>query len=46
LGGLDEALAVLSGRAETTALANSVIAEAGTDPSVWLPIFHRRRRPS
>lgn len=46
LSGLDDELAVLSGRAETTAIATEVIAEYGRDPAVWLPIFHNRRRPS
>ncbi len=46
LSGLDDALAVLSGRAETTAVADEIIAEVGRDPAVWLPIFHKRRRPS
>ena len=46
LSGLDNELAVLSGRAETTATACEVIAEHGRDPAVWLPIFHQRRRSS
>jgi type IV secretion system protein VirB4 len=46
LSGLDDALAVLSGRAETTAVADEIIAEVGCDPAVWLPLFHRQRRPS
>jgi len=46
LAGLDDELAVLSGRAETTAVADEVIAEAGSDPAIWLPLFHKRRRPS
>ncbi|PJG45626.1 transporter [Sphingobium sp. LB126] len=46
LTGLDNELAVLSGRAETTAVACEVIAEHGPDPAVWLPIFHQRRRSS
>lgn len=46
LTGLDDELAVLSGRAETTAIACEVVAEYGPDPAVWLPIFHKRRRPS
>jgi type IV secretion system protein VirB4 len=46
LSGLDDALAVLSGRAETTAVAGEIIAEVGRDPAVWLPHFHKRRRPS
>jgi type IV secretion system protein VirB4 len=46
LSGVDDALAVLSGRAETTAVADEIIAEVGRDPAVWLPLFHKRRRPS
>lgn len=46
LTGLDDELAVLSGRTETTAIACEVVAEYGRDPAVWLPIFHSRRRPS
>ncbi len=46
LSGLDDALAVLSGRAETTAVAGEIIAEVGCDPAIWLPHFHKRRRPS
>ena len=46
LSGLNDALAVLSGRAETIAIVDEIIAEAGTDPAVWLPLFHKRRRPS
>jgi type IV secretion system protein VirB4 len=46
LSGLDDELAVLSGRAETTALACEIIAEHGPTPTAWLPIFHQRRRAS
>ena len=46
LSGLDDELAVLSGRAETTAVADEIIAEVGSDPAIWLPLFHERRRPS
>ena len=46
LSGLDDALAVLSGRAETTAQVDEIIAEVGSDPAVWLPLFYSRRRPS
>lgn len=46
LTGLDDAIAVLSGRAETTAVAEAAIAEAGSDPAAWLPLFQQRRRPS
>jgi type IV secretion system protein VirB4 len=46
LDGLDDALAVLSGRTETIAVMARAIAEAGPDPDDWLPAFHRARRPS
>lgn len=46
LTGLDDELAVLSGRAETTSIAVQAIAEFGPDPTAWLPVFHQRRRPS
>lgn len=46
LNGLDDALAVLSGRAETTAQVDEIIAEVGSNPATWLPLFHSRRRPS
>ena len=46
LAGLDDALAVLSGRTETIAVMTRAIAEAGPDPDDWLPAFHRGRRPS
>ncbi len=46
LSGLDDALAVLSGRAETNTVADEIIAEVGNDPVLWLPLFHQRRRPS
>ncbi len=46
LSSLDNELAVLSGRAETTAVADEIIAEVGSDPATWLPLFHSRRRPS
>ena len=46
LSGLDDALAVLSGRADTNTVADEIIAEVGNDPVLWLPLFHQRRRPS
>lgn len=46
LTGLDDELAVLSGRAETTPIAVQAAAEFGPDPANWLPVFHQRRRPS
>lgn len=46
LGDMDDALAVLSGRAETTSVARAAISEVGDNPAAWLPIFHQRRRAS
>ena len=46
LAALEHELAGRAGRAEPTAVADEVIAEAGRDPAVWLPLFHKRRRPS
>jgi type IV secretion system protein VirB4 len=47
LDGLDEPLAVLSGRAETVALLDRLRARHGDDPAAWLGPFHhaRRQRP-
>ena len=44
LDGMDDTLAVLSGREETVRLLEGITAEVGDDPQVWLPIFHQRRR--
>lgn len=44
LGGLDDILAVLSGREETVGLLDQIRAEVGDDPKDWMPIFHRRRQ--
>lgn len=46
LSGLDDELAVLSGRAETTPLVDQAIADVGSDPDLWLPAFQARRRAS
>jgi len=43
LAGLDDEIAVLSGRTETINLLSDIIEEVGDDPEVWLPIFHARR---
>jgi type IV secretion system protein VirB4 len=43
LSGLDDELAILSGRTETVAILDQVRAQLGDDPNVWLPAFHRRR---
>lgn len=44
LAGLDDALAVLSGRAETVELLDRLRAEHGDDPAAWLAPFHQARR--
>jgi type IV secretion system protein VirB4 len=46
LAGLDDELAILSGRSSTVAILDDVRAEFGDDPQVWMPIFHRRRAVS
>lgn len=43
LGPLDDALAVLSGRASTVELVTRLRAELGDDPARWLPRFHAER---
>lgn len=42
--GLDDGLAVLSGRQSTMELLDEIRAEVGDDPDVWLPTFQERRR--
>jgi len=44
LAGLDDALAVLSGRAETVALLDRIRAERGDDPAAWMAPFQTARR--
>lgn len=44
LDGLDDALAILSGRSSTVGLLDELRAELGDDPKAWLPEFHRRRK--
>ena len=44
LSGADDILAVLSGRADTIQLLDTIRAEVGDDPTVWLPVFHERRK--
>ncbi len=44
LRGFEDELAVLSGNTETSALVENLVLELGTDPAVWLPEFHRRRK--
>ena len=44
LDGLDDELAVLSGRTETVVLLDRIRAEHGDDPATWLEPFHQARR--
>lgn len=44
LGGLDDALAILSGRAETVALLDRLRAEVGDEYAAWRDPFHAQRR--
>jgi type IV secretion system protein VirB4 len=44
LKGMDDALAILSGRKETVNLLDEIRAEFGDDPNTWIPIFHERRK--
>ncbi|WP_306115036.1 MULTISPECIES: VirB4 family type IV secretion system protein [unclassified Roseovarius] len=43
LRGQEDALAILSGRTDTTALMNRIRAEH-PEPSGWLPLFHAKRK--
>lgn len=42
LSGLPQHIAILSGTERSIRMLHEVIAEHGTDPSVWLPVFRRR----
>ena len=44
LSGEDDMLAILSGREETVHLLDTIRAEVGDDPAVWLPVFQERRK--
>jgi len=44
LDGLDDELAVLSGRIETVALLDQIRGRRGDDPADWLEAFHQERR--
>ena len=44
LSGLDDAINVLSARADTVAILDEIRAEVGDDPNDWLPIFLERVR--
>ena len=44
LDGLDDALAILSGRTDTVDLLDRIRARVGDDPADWLEPFHHERR--
>jgi len=44
LGGMEDVIRVLSGRAETVLLLDEIIKEVGDDPDDWLPLFYERSR--
>jgi type IV secretion system protein VirB4 len=44
LSGCDDELLVLSGTPDNAELVEGIIAEAGDDPDVWLPVFLERVR--
>jgi type IV secretion system protein VirB4 len=44
LDGLDDELAILSGRTETVELLDQLRARYGDDPAAWLAPFHQERR--
>lgn len=46
LSGLDDALAILSGRAATVSLLDRIRAEVGDDYALWRAPFHAQRRTS
>lgn len=44
LAGFDDELAILSGSVDNVELLDTITAEVGDDPNVWLPAFHERRK--
>jgi type IV secretion system protein VirB4 len=42
LGGMPDVLNVISGTTDNIELLDTIRAEVGDDPAVWLPVFHRR----
>jgi type IV secretion system protein VirB4 len=44
LDGLDDALAILSGRTQTVDLLDQIRVRVGDDPAQWLEPFHKERR--
>lgn len=44
LDGMDDALAILSGRSSTVCLLDEIRREKGDNPADWLPVFHEKRQ--
>jgi len=44
LSGMEEAIHVLSARAETVSILDQIIADVGEAPEVWMPIFQERMK--
>jgi type IV secretion system protein VirB4 len=42
LSGMDEIIRVLSGRVETIAILDEIMAKVGNNPDVWLPIYLKK----
>ncbi len=42
LSGMEDIVSILSGRAETVAILDEIIAKHGEDPSIWIPIFKEK----
>lgn len=42
LAGLEDAIAIISARESTLKIMDEVIAEVGSDPKIWVPIFHEK----
>jgi type IV secretory pathway VirB4 component len=40
----DDELSILSGSTDNLELLDNLLAEVGEDPSVWIPLFHERRK--
>lgn len=44
LSGLEDDIAIISGREHTLAIVDQLRLEVGDDPNKWLPLFHLRRK--
>ncbi len=44
LSGMEDYIAVLSGNKDTVVLLDEIRTEVGDDPTIWLPLFHERRK--